>query len=311
MDIFEKQQTIEAIKTVVKARWFFVTAAVVQVIVLRVIAHHLSFMTFSFLALLAVIIYGFNFFYWVYLKRDPEKISIFGLKTVKVLQIMIDVILISLILYFDRTVTVFAASFYLISVMMASALYKKQGIVLTAIFIGLIYTGLASLEYLGFFPEPSAEVGYLVVTSIKGNLFLLERALIVFYCYLFGASVISGYIAGLFRKREKNLKFQRDELTEKTKILTEQKTELTQTKGWLNAALVKSDRARVELTKAKEELEKVNLELRKKIAELEKFYRVTVDRELKMVELKKEIKNLQETVKKLESRTSKKKSDIV
>jgi hypothetical protein len=87
---------------------------------------------------------------------------------------------------------------------------------------------------------------------------------------------------------------QRDELIDKTNILTQQKGELAQTQEWLNDALVKSDKARLEVTATKEELEGDNLQLNKKIEELEKFYRVTVGRELKMVELKKEIKNLKD-----------------
>ncbi len=49
-------------------------------------------------------------------------------------------------------------------------------------------------------------------------------------------------------------------------------------------------------------MEKANLELKKKIDELEKFYNVTVGREVKMAELKSEIKQLKENIKRLEEK---------
>jgi len=290
MTSFEKEQTLEAIKTVVMARWFFVTAGVVQVVLVRTLTTPLSAMPFSFLALLAGSCYGYNFLYWLYLRRNPEKMSITTVRALRVLQVVGDMMIISAMLYVDQTVTIFVAAFYLDVVLIASILYKKRGIFLTSFFTCLLFTVLAFIEYFGFFPPLKTLYYY----SVKGNHVLLERTLIIFYTCLGGAGFLSGYIATIFRKREKRLQVQRDELIDKTNILTQQKGELAQTQEWLNDALVKSDKARLEVTATKEELEGDNLQLNKKIEELEKFYRVTVGRELKMVELKKEIKNLKD-----------------
>ncbi|PIS30335.1 MAG: hypothetical protein COT41_03445, partial [Candidatus Portnoybacteria bacterium CG08_land_8_20_14_0_20_40_83] len=78
-----------------------------------------------------------------------------------------------------------------------------------------------------------------------------------------------------------------------------QTQELSKTKDYLHEALTKSDAARVEIEKTKAELEKANLELQAKVRELEKYGQVTTGRELKMIELKEEIKNLRETVENL------------
>lgn len=287
MDTFDKEQTIEAIKTVIKARWFFVTVGIIQVVLIRMLTTPLSAQAFSSLALLVSIAYGYNFLYWLYLRRSPEKISIVGVRTTRVLQVAGDMLVISLMLYFDRTVNIFVAAFYLDVVLIASILYKKLGIFLTSFFTCVAFTILAYVEYLGFFPPLKALYYY----SVKGNPSLLLRTLIIFYTCLAGAGFVSGYIATLFRKREKRLQVQRDELV--------------QAKNQLNDTLAKSDKAVVELIKTKEVLSNTNIELRSKIEELEKFYRATVGRELKMVELKKEIAGLKSVLeKKGEQKTS-------
>jgi len=51
-------------------------------------------------------------------------------------------------------------------------------------------------------------------------------------------------------------------------------------------------------------MEKANTELQKKIDELEKFYKITVGREVRMVELKSQIKDLKDTIKKLDEELS-------
>jgi len=68
--------------------------------------------------------------------------------------------------------------------------------------------------------------------------------------------------------------------------------------------LVTSDTARRAATQARNEMEKANLELKKKIDELEKFYKITVGREVRMVELKSQIKDLKDTIKKLDEELS-------
>jgi len=223
---FEKQQIIEAIKTVVMARWYFVTVAIIQVVTLQLVAKAAGSMTIPRLFLLAGICYGYNFIYWLFLRRNPEKISDFGVRVVRVMQVAGDMLVISLMLYFDRTVTIFVAAFYLDVVLIASVIYKKLGIFLTTITTCLLYTALAYIEYLGFFPPMKALYYY----TVKDNPVLLVRTLIIFFTCMAGAGFLSGYIAALFRKREQRMKDQRDELIKKTEILTKQSEELKKAK---------------------------------------------------------------------------------
>jgi len=204
MELIEKQQAAEAVKIVVLARWFFVTVAVIQVVSLQIIAKATGSMTLSRLVLLSGICYGYNFLYWLYLRRAPEKMSDVSLRTVRVLQVVGDMIVISMMLYFDRTVTIFVSAFFLDVVLIASVIYKKLGILLTTIATCLLFTVLAYAEYLGYFPPITALYYY----GLKGNFILLERTLIFFYAGLGAAGFLSGCIAALFRRRERRLKEQ-------------------------------------------------------------------------------------------------------
>jgi len=121
--------------------------------------------------------------------------------------------------------------------------------------------------------------------------------------YIFGAAFYAGYLSGLFKRREKKLISQKKELEEKTNLLTLQTRELTQTKDQLEGALTRSDIARKAATQARDEMEKANIELKKKMEELEKFYNVTIGREVRMAELKEKIKELEGKLKKLEAKS--------
>lgn len=298
MEIFEKQQTIEAIKAVLKARTLFAFLVGIQVFALKAVAKGVS-LTSGLVALsLVALVCIFNILCWLYIRRQPEKISSGGLQFTKVLQVAFDITIISLMVYLNGTTNTTSISFYLVVILGGSILYRKKGILFTALTICFIYSALVFLEYFGFFlykPNPEA----LRLYSVEGNWSMAVRQLIGFNAYAIAAGIYAMFLAGVNVKRGKRLEVQRSELVEKTRILTGQKAELTQAQNLLKDALIKSDRARLELTKTKEELEEANLELRKKIEELEKFYRVTVGREVKMVELKSEIKNLKETIKKL------------
>jgi len=204
MEPIEKQQAVEAIKTVVLARWFFVTVAIIQVLSLKIMAGSASSITYPHMAIVVGTCYGYNFLYWLYLRRAPEKMGAVSLRTVRVLQVVGDMIVISMMLYFDQTVNIFVAAFFLDVVLIASVIYKKLGIFLTTLATCLLFAALAYIEYLGYFP-PIRSVYYY---GLKGNLVLLERTLILFWAGVAAAGFLSGCIAALFRRREKRLEAQ-------------------------------------------------------------------------------------------------------
>ncbi|MBM3205981.1 hypothetical protein FJZ41_04000 [Candidatus Shapirobacteria bacterium] len=301
MDIFEKQQTIESIKAVVKARWFFASIVFAQGLLVKFLAIDVPLATTFQLSLILVGSYFYNFGYWLYLRRPPEKISSFWLKTIKVLQIALDQLAVSAILYFSGTVDKQVVVMYFISLMIGISLYGKKGIILSALGCSFLYSGLLILEYYGLL---SAVQSLKFFTPGLGDLELVKLRMIGFNAYVISAAFFAWFISNVFRVREKRLIGQKDELTVKANILSRQTQELTQTKDYLHEALTKSDKARIDLEKTRTELQKANLELQAKVRELEKYGEVTTGRELKMIELKEEIKKLRETIENLKGQSA-------
>jgi len=303
MDIFEKQQTIEAIRTVVKARWFYLSAIALQAVIVKIFFPGIPLASGSLVSLVIFFVFVANFSYWFYLRRPTEKISDSVLKIIKFSQVPLEQLGLTAIIFFSGTANKLLIMMYILTIMIGSVLYKARGVVLATASAVFIYSGLIFLDYFGLMPEVLPEaISQSPYKILKGNLLLTKGHLIGSVLYLIAAALYAGFLASLFRKREKRLQNQRDELSIKSNSLTVQTQELTRTKDYLHEALTKSDKARMDLEHTKAQLEKANLELKAKLEELEKYGEVTTGRELKMIELKEKIKTLEQRVNELEKK---------
>lgn len=304
MDIFEKQQTIEAIKTVIKGRWFFASTVFLQGIILRLFFINVPIPSSLMTSVILANAFLFNFGFWLYCRRPPEKISNWGIQTVKAMQVLMDQVWISAIILFSGSIGKMIIVLYFVVLMVGVSLYKRKGIILVTLSGCFLFTVLAFLQYRGIISTnpPAREI--FSVSFVPGDTHWLIWILLAFYFYYCGSAIFAAYLAGLFKKRETRLQTQKQELMEKTQVLALQTREITQTRDQIQDAFVKSDVARKAAAQARDETAKANLELKKKIDELEKFYKMTVGREVRIVELKSQIKDLRQTIKKLEGQTS-------
>jgi len=306
MTLYEKEQTIEAIKIIVRARWFYVLINGSQAAIIRLLFPENPLPTNPLISLVIFSVLLFNFGCWLYLRRPPEKIADLSLKILKFSQVAAEQLAITTFLYFSGTVNKLFLITYIIPILVGAGLYKARGIVFATFSTFILYTSLVLLEYFGLTPSVSPEAASQSAGKLlKGELALAKGQIIGFNLYVLAISIYAGYVANLFRGREKKLVVQTNELVQKTQLLTQQAQELMQAKNQIQSALVKSDVARSAANKARDELENANLELKQKIEELEKFYKVTVGREVRMAELKSEIKEFKKTIKKLEEKSRK------
>lgn len=300
MDPFEKQQRVDSVRGIVKARWINIALIIALGFALKTKysagGEWASGFEYFKMLIMGVFAFGYNFAYWLFIRRPIEKIGQRSLAIVAALQVIVDQLMYTLIVYYSGTVETIAPVLYFITILIASSLYKTRGIILAGLLAILLHNSLYIMELEGLIPHITAYKE----TVWFGNIFVSRGRMTGFTFYIGVAVVFSIILSDLFKKRIKTLREQGGKLIQQSQVLLKQTQELTQTKDWLHEALVKSDKARVELQKTKEELEKANLELKAKIEELEKYGRVTVGREIKMSELKQKIKTLEERMKELE-----------
>jgi len=311
MDTFEKQQRIESINGIIKIRWFIVSIIIGLGLALKAkyfgVGWGIGFgadilSAYLKIGIFGAIVFGYNFIFWFFMRRlgrrPLEKISDRSLNIMSAMQIIPDQLIFAVDFYFTGTVDTMAFMFYFLSLFFAGSLYKTRGIVLTGIAAGFLFTFICVVEFKGLIPHFPT---YQSVTFF-GDLYILRAKIFSFLSYIGIVTLTAVFLSNLIRNREQKLRQERDKVTEQSQVLTVQTQELTRTKDYLHEALTKSDAARVEIEKTKDQLQKANLELTAKIRELEKYGQVTTGRELKMMELKGQIKTLEKRIEELEKK---------
>jgi hypothetical protein len=240
VDTFEKQQTIESIKTVIKARWFYVSAIAVQGIIIRMFFPTIPVPNNLIISLIIIFVFLINFIFWLSVRQQPEKINDFILKIIKFFQVPLEQAGLSFVLYFSGTANKMLMMMYIIPIMVAAAIYKRKGIIFATISTMVIYTGLVVMEYYALMPPLIfSQTNQLLGTPLRGNLNLAEGQIVFFNLYIIGAAFYAGYLSDLFKRREKRVIEQKNELGQKTDLLVHQ------TQDYLHEALTKSDAARM------------------------------------------------------------------
>ena len=225
--------------------------------------------------------------------KDAEKISSRSLGAMSLLQIIPDQFAFAVLFYFNGTVDTMAFAYFFLSLFFAGSLYKTKGIVMTGVTVGFLFSAITIIEYFKLIPHfPTFQN-----VTFFGDIFILRAKIYSFILYVGIITFVAAFLSNLIRNREMRLRVQRDKLSEQTHVLVFQTQELTQAQGELQGALTRSDVARKAATQARDEMEKANIELNKKVDELEKFYKVTVGREVRIAELKAENKELKKKMK--------------
>jgi len=223
----EKEQAIEAIKAVCKARLLFVLIALAQVITTQLTTRNLNPTSMPAAFALVSIVFVITSIWLLYIRRPIEKVSLRGLQIVKIMQVVQDELVVTSMLYLNGTVNTFTAVFLLLIVMSGSILYREKGIIATAIAASTIYTSLGLLEFYGLFlyqPNPEGSVKFL---TLKADPDKAIYQILLFNVYCLATAIYAGYLAAVNKKREKTLEEQKLELKDKAEVLIRQTKELT------------------------------------------------------------------------------------
>lgn len=247
---------------IIKTRWFYMVGILLIGILTKTISH--SNVEFSFVAMVwlfitfAIINIGLYFSQ----KRVEKNFSIKLLTLISYTQIIVELIFFTIIMHSAGGVESISTVFFFLPVVSASLIFGSKGPIMTAIAAGVLINLLIVAEYYGVISHIPR---YGVPTLEFQNLpIALTKTITTAIFYVIVGS-FSGYSAKMLLKREQSFGEKVQQLDEQAK----------------------------KMVKHSEELTVANQELDNKVAELERFQKQTVGRELKMIELKNKIKNLE------------------
>lgn len=252
---------INTIKWMIFTRWFYPVGVLLIGFLTKTIGHSNISFSYTAMAFLFVTYFIVNFILWLTVKRLTQIFSSFILNLLCYILIAGELIFFAIIMHLAGGVESVSNIFFFLPIVSASLLFGAQGSIIVALASGLIINSLVLAEYYNFIPHiPRYQELTLDFTDLPIGLTKTITNTIFFLI----VGSFAGYGARMLWRREESFEKKTQELEEQTEKLKAQEIALANS----------------------------NAKLDKNIKELESFQRLSVDRELRMIELKEEIKKL-------------------
>ena len=260
------ERRIATNRWIIKLRWLYMVGVLLIGFLTKTISHSNVEFSFAAMVFLFIAFAAINIILYLAQKRVEKKFSKKLLNFISYTQIILELTFFTIIMHSAGGIESISTVFFFLPVVSASLIFGSSGSILTALASGVLINLLIIAEYYGFirhiprYGTPTVEYLSLTISLTK------TITTSIFYVII---GSFSGYGAKMLFKREKSFE-------EKVEQLDEQSQKLT---------------------KRGQELIAANRELDDKVAELERFQKQTVGRELKMIELKNKIKDLESKIK--------------
>ncbi len=286
--IEEKDRLTKIHQGIVRGRWFWIIILGLSSVSLVITRKMSAIPLFSSyhpkenvgFYLITLFLVFYNFLFWLYLKQG-EKCTEKGLNNLRYLQVGCDLALVTALYNLIGGIDNPTLLLYLVPILVSIMLFSAKGVfIVTTLSLHLaVFITLA--EHFGLIVH---KFRYLIPIGIFGNLPITLYFLTTFALSLYGASIFANFLADILSQKEKKLR-------EKTSQMEEVNT-------ILEIKVQARTRAMQDLTDSLEQQVKVRTEeLEGKIKEVERFNKLASGREMKLLELEKEIKTLKDELK--------------
>lgn len=206
MNIDDKIKRVQTLRYIVASRWFLHAG----IIVLGLIQKTIGVAEFDpKIFLLIFVAYSYNFGYYLYLHRDARTISTRGLYVISVLQVVVDQIMYTVILYFSGGVESLSFLFYFITIFIAIVLFSELEIIALTLLTAILYVSVIWVEYDGLIPH---FMRYNFDPGFYGNIGVTVHNAATVVLMLVFTAFFAAFISNLIRSRESAITAERDKL---------------------------------------------------------------------------------------------------
>ena len=145
-----KTNKIKTLKYIIFSRWFLHLA----IVLLGLIQKFIGEAQFDpKLFVLLAVTYSYNLAYYIYLRKDINKITEKGLYVISLLQVLVDQIVYTFILYYTGGIESLSFLFYFLTIFIAILLFSEIEIIALTLLSGFFYVSVIILEYREIIPH--------------------------------------------------------------------------------------------------------------------------------------------------------------
>lgn len=201
-----KQQRIQMLRYIVASRWVLHALIVVLGLIQKAIG--VADFNWNIFGLLAIT-YGYNFAFYLYLHREPNRITTRGLFAISVAQVVLDQIVYTIVLYASGGVESLSFLFYFLTIFIAIVLFNELQIIALMLFTVVLYVGVLILEYEAVIPHFAR---YHFDPGFYQNIGVTVHNAATVVLIMVFTSFFAAFINNLIRQREEDIESERDKV---------------------------------------------------------------------------------------------------
>lgn len=201
-----KLKRIRTLRYIIGSRWVLHALLLVLGLIQKAIG--VAEFDTGIFALIALT-YSYNLAFYLYIRRDPRRMSQRGLFIVSVLQVVLDQILYTVILYASGGVESLSFLFYFLSFFIAIVIFDELQIIALTFFTVFLYVGVLTLEYKGIIPH---QFRYHFDPGFYQNIGVTVHNGATVVLILVFTAFFTAFINNLIRQRENEIESERDKV---------------------------------------------------------------------------------------------------